>query len=214
MNEVVFILLTISSLSIVHFAFVKQGSFLLYFVIWMCVLLLLSKLHLFENTDVLPPSFALVLIVSIFLCVYSFRRWKREAIHSTWLVALHWIRIPVEVGLYSLFLDGSIPKGMTFAGWNYDILMGISAVFIWMILYKKPEFVHSVFFKLWNGMGMVFLLIIVITAILSSPSPIQMMAFDQPNKALLSFPFILLPGVIVPLVFLSHFLLIYKGKRK
>jgi hypothetical protein len=45
---------------------------------------------------------------------------------------------------------------------------------------------------------------VVITAIFCVPSPIQQLAFDQPNRAVLFFPYIWLPTVIVPIVFFSH----------
>ncbi|MEM9987092.1 MAG: hypothetical protein AAF804_18515, partial [Bacteroidota bacterium] len=43
-------------------------------------------------------------------------------------------------------------------------------------------------------------------AILSAPLPFQQLAFEQPNVAVLRFPYVLLPGVVVPLVLLSHLL--------
>jgi hypothetical protein len=45
---------------------------------------------------------------------------------------------------------------------------------------------------------------IVSNAILSAPFPFQQFAFDQPNIAVLYFPFIWLPCCVVPLVLLSH----------
>jgi hypothetical protein len=45
---------------------------------------------------------------------------------------------------------------------------------------------------------------IVLTAILSAPLPIQQLAFEQPNIAVMYFPFVYLPGFIVPIVLFSH----------
>jgi hypothetical protein len=45
---------------------------------------------------------------------------------------------------------------------------------------------------------------IVVNAALSAPSVVQQFAFEQPNIAILYFPFNLLPAVIVPLVLFSH----------
>lgn len=53
---------------------------------------------------------------------------------------------------------------------------------------------------------LIMLTIIVSIAILSAPFPFQQLAFEQPNVAVLRFPYILLPSVIVPLVYLSHFI--------
>jgi hypothetical protein len=38
----------------------------------------------------------------------------------------------------------------------------------------------------------------------STPSPLQKIAFDQPNIAILNFPFSWLPTFIVPIVLLGH----------
>jgi hypothetical protein len=48
------------------------------------------------------------------------------------------------------------------------------------------------------------LLNIVINAVLSIPSPFQQFAFEQPNVAVLYFPFVWLPCCIVPIVLFAH----------
>ena len=62
------------------------------------------------------------------------------------------------------------------------------------------------FLIVWNVLGLGFLLTIVGIAILSAPLPFQQLAFEQPNIAVLRFPYVLLPGIVVPLVGLSHLL--------
>ena len=41
-------------------------------------------------------------------------------------------------------------------------------------------------------------------ALRSFPSPLQSMAFDQPNRAIMYFPFVWLPSIVVPIVLFSH----------
>lgn len=64
------------------------------------------------------------------------------------------------------------------------------------------------FLLAWNFIGIGLLANIVINAVLSVPSPFQKFAFNQPNIAVLYFPFNWLPGVVVPLVLLSHLVVI------
>jgi len=45
---------------------------------------------------------------------------------------------------------------------------------------------------------------------LSAPSPIQKIAFEQPNIAILYFPFCWLPTFIVPIVLFSHLVAVRK----
>ena len=56
----------------------------------------------------------------------------------------------------------------------------------------------------WNLICLGLLSIIVTTAVLAIPTPFQQIGLDQPNIAVLYFPFNLLPGFIVPLVLFAH----------
>jgi len=56
----------------------------------------------------------------------------------------------------------------------------------------------------WNFICLCLLLNIVINAILAAPFPFQQFAFDQPNIAVLYFPFTWLPFFIVMIVLYSH----------
>lgn len=117
------------------------------------------------------------------------------------LTLISLVRIPVEIVLWLLFLTKTIPDIMTFEGWNFDILAGISAPFIayaWVKLKKR-----NLLF-IWNALGLLLLTWIVVISTLASPFPLQQLAFDQPNIAILYFPFSLLPTVVVPIVYFSH----------
>ena len=103
---------------------------------------------------------------------------------------------------------------MTFEGWNFDILIGISALMILVYQFVSKKNVKPLLFMIWNSLGIMLLLFIVCLAILSSPLPIQQLAFDQPNVAVLEFIYCFLPTCLVPLVFVSHILLIKKHVRK
>ncbi len=97
---------------------------------------------------------------------------------------------------------------MTFKGWNFDILIGFSALVLLVYALITNKKFNKQFFIIWNIIGIVFLLFIVALAILSSPLPIQQLAFEQPNIAVLEFPYCLLPTCVVPIVLMSHILLL------
>jgi hypothetical protein len=120
-----------------------------------------------------------------------------------WLTMLHILRIPVELVLFWLFIHQAIPQIMTFEGRNPDILVGITAPFIIYFGLIKSKLPLSIILA-WNFISLGLLLNIVVMAILSMPSPIQQFGFGQPNIALFYFPFVWLPGCLVPLVILSH----------
>jgi hypothetical protein len=119
------------------------------------------------------------------------------------LTILHTVRIPVEIVLFYLFTYKTIPELMTFEGRNLDILSGITAPFVFYFGFIRKKMHHKAIL-IWNVVCLALLLNIVINAILSAPFQFQQFAFDQPNIAVLYFPFIWLPCCVVPLVVLSH----------
>ena len=57
---------------------------------------------------------------------------------------------------------------------------------------------------IWNFICLGLLINILIIAVLSAQTPIQQLAFDQPNIGVTYFPFVWLPAVIVPIVLYAH----------
>jgi len=95
-----------------------------------------------------------------------------------------------------------IPEIMTFEGRNFDIIIGISAPIVGLLHIFK--IVGSRIMLVWNILGLIFVLIIMTTGILAAELPFQQLAFDQPNRGLGYYPFVLLPGLIVPIVIWMH----------
>jgi hypothetical protein len=126
-----------------------------------------------------------------------------ERLDLRMLTLIHLVRIPVEIALYGLYLNGAIPQLMTFEGRNPDILVGFTAPVIAWVAFRGGVQRKWLLIS-WNVFGLVFLLNIVVNAALSIPGPIQQFAFDQPNVAVLHFPFTWLPTVIVPIVLFCH----------
>jgi hypothetical protein len=121
-----------------------------------------------------------------------------------WFLALHSLRMGVEWVLHELYGQGLVPRLMTWDGWNFDIAIGITAALLGLVHLVRKKPLPALAWKIWNLTGLAFLLWIVAIAIFSAPLPLQQLAFDQPNVAVLSFPFCLLPALVVPLVFLAH----------
>ena len=125
------------------------------------------------------------------------------------LTLLHVIRIPVELTLLWLYRAGQVPEAMTFEGHNFDILSGITAPIVWYFGFRNGE-PNRPLLLTWNFIALILLTIIVTTAILAFPSPMQQIAFDRPNRGVVYFPYIWLPAVVVPIVFFSHIAAIWK----
>ena len=119
------------------------------------------------------------------------------------LTYLNIVRIPVEIVLFWLFLNMAIPELMTFEGRNFDILAGITAPIVAYFGLTKTKLNRQTIL-IWNFICLGLLINIVVNALFSAPSPIQKFAFEQPNIAILNFPFSWLPTFIVPIVLFGH----------
>lgn len=159
------------------------------------------------QTQTLPPRFTLVILPSVIIIVglFTFKKGKEflDSLDLRFLLMIHFLRIPVEWCLYDLYQQAMIPEIMTFEGRNFDIFIGLSALVVYLVTYIFKRY-NRIFLIVWNVIGIVFLINILMHGILSVESPLQQFGFDQPNRAVLEYPFVLLPAIIVPLVMLSH----------
>ncbi|MBK6267162.1 hypothetical protein JKA74_19110 [Marivirga sp. S37H4] len=207
-----FIGITLLSLVLFFLGTGKDKKVLIFFSLWAVFIAVLSYSGFFLNTETLPPRMLLVIVPAIFYTIYFYKKIEIAKVKRNVLVAIHIVRLPVEITLYQLFLHGKVPVIMTYEGWNFDIVIGLSAIMLVFYLAFVKRNINKRLLRIWNILGIGFLTVIVMIAILSLPSPIQQLAHEQPNVAILEFPFTLLPAVVVPIVLLSH-LLILKENR-
>ena len=213
MYKALFIIAFLLSLALFYLGTGRNRHILFYILSWAAITGILAYVGFFEDTTARPPRFALVLLGAMTLCFILIRSLRNQNMNRYCLISVHLVRIPVELVLYQQYLVGKVPKLMTFTGWNFDILIGVSALFILLVKVVIGKDPGRYFMWVWNGVGILFLTAIVAMGILSSPMPFQLLAFDRPNVAVLEFPYVWLPSVIVPLVFLAHWFAIKKRKK-
>ena len=184
----------------------KDKRVLYFFLVWATITGTLSGVGFFSVTAALPPRIAWVMIPAVLYVIWFYRNLTTDKIQIDTLLAIHVLRIGVELVLLGLYRQGRVPVLMTFEGWNFDILSGVTAVLLLLYRLFTGQGINHTVFLVWNILGLVFVAIIVSIATLSAPSPLQQLAFEQPNRAVLDFPYTLLPAVIVPVVVLSHLL--------
>lgn len=205
--SLIFGLTTILTAALFYKATPKSKVSLLVLLIWLALQAFIGLSGFYQVTDTIPPRFLLLVLPPIFLITALFLTSKgRQFIDSLdikTLTVLHVVRVPVEIVLFWLFVHKAIPQLMTFEGRNFDILSGLTAPLIFYFGFVRKR-VAKKSILLWNTVGLGLLLNIVVNAILSAPFPFQQFAFDQPNVAVLYFPFNWLPSCVVPLVLLSH----------
>jgi len=177
-------------------------------VVWLAVTGILSFKGVFQDTSAIPPRLMIgiapaILFIILLLTTKNGRRFT-DNIDLNKLTLVHIVRVPVEITLFMLSTHKLIPELMTFAGRNLDILSGITAPIMYFVCFKNSQLKNRTLLLIWNFICLGLLLNIVINAILAAPFPFQQFAFDQPNIAILYFPFTWLPCFIVMIVLYSH----------
>ncbi|MBU2945295.1 hypothetical protein [Zobellia uliginosa] len=210
MLRILFVIVTLLALIIFYFGIGKNRRVLVTSLVWLLFMGLISYNGYLENTDAKPPRFLFVMVATAFVVMIIYKSVDKSNIKIGFLTAVHTVRVPVELFLFELYLQEQIPALMTFKGWNFDILIGIFSFFILFYLVYNKKNLPRFMMLLWNIIGLLFLATIVFLAVFSAPLPIQQFAFDQPNIAVVQFPYVFLPTLIVPVVFLSHLLSIKK----
>jgi hypothetical protein len=192
-------------------------AWMLGFLFWLIFLSVLAVNGYFMDRKATPPNVAVPVMIFMSVIALSFLIPAfRRAIDSLSLETLTWlhiVRIPIEFCLYWLFLEKQVPESMTFSGINFDILSGLTAPLIAWAYFRK-EMLKPSALLVWNFLCLGLLFVVVIRAVGAVPSPGQLWDFQQPNFAVLHFPFVWLPGFIVPLVFWSHLIAIRRLTRK
>ncbi|MBK7377529.1 MAG: hypothetical protein IPJ03_00720 [Ignavibacteriales bacterium] len=205
--SIVFGLTTLLTFGLFYKSAGSSKGTLLILLIWIAVQSVIGLSGFYTVTDTIPPRFLLLVlppflfIAGLFLTAKG--RQYIDGLNIRTLTLLHIIRIPVEFVLFWLYVNKVVPELMTFEGRNFDILSGLTAPFIYYFGFIKKQINNKVIL-MWNFICLGLLLNIVLNAILSAPFSFQLFAFDQPNIAVLYFPFNLLPACVVPLVLLSH----------
>ena len=205
--SIVFGLTTILTVGLFYKSTNHSKKSLLILLTWLALQAIIGLSGFYTVTDTIPPRFLLLVLPPILLIIGLFTTSKgRQFIDSLdlkTLTILHIVRVPVEIVLFWLFVNKTVPELMTFEGRNFDILSGLTAPIIFYFGFIKKQLGRKVIL-IWNFICLGLLFNIVANAILSAPFPFQKFAFDQPNIAILYFPFVWLPCCVVPLVLLSH----------
>ncbi|MBY0482475.1 MAG: hypothetical protein K2Q21_14055 [Chitinophagaceae bacterium] len=203
----VFGLTVLAAIGIFYKATNNSKPFLTLISVWIGFQTILGLSGFYKIANTMPPRFVLLLLPPTILIITRFStengRTFMDQLDIKKLTLFHILRIPVEIVLFWLFTYRAIPGLMTFEGRNFDIFSGITAPMIYYFGFIKKQ-LHSSIILFWNFICLALLLNIAFNAILSLPTSFQQFAFDQPNIAILYFPFVLLPACLVPMVLFSH----------
>jgi hypothetical protein len=181
---------------------------------WLTYVGLLAYFGVLKNTAMHPPGPVFLLVpVLLFLFLFFVFAVLSNAGARVALAFPLWIllgaesfRIGVELFLRQLWIEGLIPKMLTFEGANVDIYIGVSAAVVaWLSTRGKLGMKLAL---TWSVLGLLALTNVVIRAVLTSPGPFNLIHAEVTNRLFGTFPFLLIPGFFVPLAVVLHLLAI------
>jgi hypothetical protein len=154
-----------------------------------------------------PPPPALVLtgvltVATVVLALSPVGGRLAASVPLAGLVGYQFFRVPVEWTLHRLFVEGVVPVQMTYAGRNFDILSGISAAMVALLLLAKRGGRGLV--MAWNLVGLGLLANIVVIAVLSAPTPLRHFMNEPANLLPGMFPYVWLPTFLVQAALFGH----------
>lgn len=169
--------------------------------------------HLDAQVGPVPLAMPLILGLTVLTVAASFSAAGHRvatALPLAALVGLQVFRLPLELLLHRLAAAGEIPMVMTYAGWNFDIVTGLTALVLglWLVRGRVP----TALVLGWNVMGLVLLVTIVTISVLAAPGPLQRFTDGPPNLLPVCFPYVWLPTVLVQLALAGH-LLVFRRLR-
>ena len=105
--------------------------------------------------------------------------------------------------MHQAYVEGVMPVQMSYSGYNYDILSGITAgaLGLWLGRGRVPHWVVAS----WNTLGFVLLVNIVTIAIVSTPV-FRLFGNERLNIFVTYPPFVWLPGILVTAALMGHIL--------
>lgn len=190
---------------------------LLGILFWLATIGVLAHLGFFANFDALPPRVLVAVIPPVILTIILLRSKEFSLILAniprSWLVYVQSFRIVMEIILWMGMLANFVPFQMTFTGFNYDIIVGITAILGGMVFFRKGR-LRRFEAIIWNIFGILLLLFIVGIAAVSAPGPMQIFTNEPANRMIAFVPFIWLPGFVVPFALAVHLFSLKQLLRK
>lgn len=108
-----------------------------------------------------------------------------------------------------LYAAGRLPAPFApVAGWG-DMLVGLTAVPVAWLAYKKGASAHSTVW-IWNAVGLLDLIAAVALGVISSPGPLRLIFAEPGSGIMTTLPWLLIPGFLVPLLASTHLAVFYR----
>lgn len=165
--------------------------------------------------DATPPTMLILVVVltalAIGLGISRLGRRLADGLPLAALVGVQGFRLPLELMLHRAYETGLMPVQMSYSGLNFDIATGVSSLALCLLLLFGLAGPRAV--RVWNVMGSLLLLNVVVIALLSAPTPMRVFTNEPPNVWVTRPPYIWLPTVMVAFAMLGH-VVIFRAVRR
>jgi hypothetical protein len=152
----------------------------------------------------LPVAIVLPIIIALPLLTRSQRIAAAiDAAPASWLIGLQVYRVMGSNFLVLWALGGAIPGVFALPAGLGDVLTGLLA--LPAALYLASGAPHGRTMAIaWNCLGIADLISAVSLGAMTTPGPLQLTAFDQPNLLTSTYPSVMTPAFVVPLSLILH----------
>jgi hypothetical protein len=185
-------------------------------VAWFFASLALSWSGFYQGTLSGVSTVPFGLLIPIAAAVALFRRVPAlrriiESAPQSWIVSVQVFRLEGFIFL-TLLAEGRLPGVFAWPAGVGDMVVGLFAP-VAGIAFARGMRGSVSWLQVWNLVGIADLVVAVTTGFLSSPSPLQKLAFDRPNELISAFPLVMIPVFLVPLAVLLHLASLYKLRQ-
>ena len=184
---------------------------------WFALAVWLARLDVYHATPDGLPTVAFGIFIPIAIGALALARSQTlariiAAVPQTYLVSVQLYRA-LGVVFLILWAAGRLPALFAWPAGAGDVVVELAAPFVaWGYARNASGAAASVGW--WNVLGLADLVVAVGTGVLTSPSPFQLFAFDNPNELVSIYPLVLVPTFLVPVSVLMHFASLQKLARE
>ncbi len=182
--------------------------------VWMALTWVAASSGILQQWDRRPPAFLFVpvgvLIVSLILAFGGVGTRIARYLPVWALVAIQGFRLPLELAMHALVARGIMPVQMSYSGRNFDIVTGITAIVVALMV--KRGYAGRALVTAWNVLGLALLVNVVAVAIASTPM-FRAFGDDRVVTFVAYAPFVWLPAVMVVAALAGH-IVIFRAVRR
>ena len=184
---------------------------------WFVLVFLLGEKGAFVQPQQVPP-FPILLGFTVPLVVFFAAYLGSEAFRALILGADLRLLTATQawraggLGFLALYAHGVLPGLFAWPAGLGDIAIGVTAPWVALALIRRPTFVASPLFVVWNLLGIFDLVVAVGTGALSSGF-VAGLAGEVTTGPMAQLPLVLIPAYFVPLFIMFHLTALFQSRR-